>query len=215
MEKIYCISGLGADERVFQNLRVRGAVLECLQWILPQEKEDIRDYAQRMSKQVEDPHPILLGLSFGGFMAIEMAKLLPARKTILISSIQSKSQMPLWMKTAGRLGLNKFLPNRPWGWLAGIENHFLGAHDAPAKKLAEDFRRNIDPAYLRWAIQQVLHWKNEWQPSSFYHLQGTKDKIFPLQRTQATHWIEGGGHFMVMDKASEISTILEDILKLP
>ena len=41
-----------------------------------------------MSREIDTSrNPILIGLSFGGMMCIEIAKLIPVEKVILISSI--------------------------------------------------------------------------------------------------------------------------------
>ncbi len=44
-------------------------------------------YAKRMAAQINEPNPVLMGLSFGGIMCIEIAKQIAVDKVILISSI--------------------------------------------------------------------------------------------------------------------------------
>jgi pimeloyl-ACP methyl ester carboxylesterase len=212
MKKIYCISGLGADERIFQKLQIPGGELQYLQWINPIQNEDIGEYAKRMSLQVPDENAVLMGVSFGGMMAVEIAKHISAEKIILISSIKSRSELPRWLKFAGQFKLNRLAPERPWKWLRPFENIFLGVKGVEEKKLANDFRGKIDPAYLRWAIEQVVNWQNESKPSSIYHIHGSSDKTFPIKYTRPTHIIRGGGHFMVMNRAQEVSSVIERIL---
>jgi len=35
MKKIYCISGLGADERAFCRLQIKGHTMSALPWLMP------------------------------------------------------------------------------------------------------------------------------------------------------------------------------------
>lgn len=91
MNTVYCISGLGADERIFTKLEVPGIEFICLQWIRPAKKESIGDYAARMLSQIRGDHPVILGGAFGGMMAIEMARICAGAKVILVSSVKSSN----------------------------------------------------------------------------------------------------------------------------
>lgn len=213
MNPIYCISGLGADERIFSKLTLPGRTLTPLQWIRPQKEERIEEYAKRMTSQIPTDQPILMGVSFGGMMAIEMAKICPAAKVILISSVKSREELPGWMKWSGRLRLNKLLPRNPPRWTR-LESDFLGTETAEEVELVRVFSETADRDYLSWALGQVINWRNEWQPSSLFHIHGTIDRTFPLKNIRATHIVRGGGHFMVMNRAAEVSTIIESILDL-
>jgi esterase/lipase len=215
MKQIYCISGLGADERIFFKLKIPGVQFKYLQWIAPEENESIQAYSKRMGQQIDDENPVLMGVSFGGMMAIEIGKHISAQKIILLSSIKSRKELPRWMKICGQLKLNKLAPaRRPFKWMASFENNFLGTKSIEEEKLANDFRQTIDPHYLKWAIDKVINWQNEMQLSSLYHIHGTNDKTFPIKNIKPTHIINDGGHFMVMNRAEEISRVIGDILVL-
>lgn len=112
MKTIYCISGLGADERAFSKLNVEAYQLKVIPWLQPLQKETIEAYAKRMMVAIDEENPILMGLSFGGMLCIEISKQIAVQKIIIISSIKSYTELPLWMKAAGRLKLNKIVPIR-------------------------------------------------------------------------------------------------------
>ncbi len=211
MPQLHCISGLGADERIFSRLAIPGAELIPLQWIQPQKGEPIGDYAGRMAGQVHTDRPIFLGVSFGGMMALEMAKLYSGAKVIIVSSVKSHKELPGWMKLSGRLGLNKLLPRHP-PRLARLEDDFLGTETEEERLLVRAFMKTADPVYLRWAIGQVVNWRNEWRPSFLYHLHGSNDRTFPLKNIHATHIIPGAGHFMIMNRAKEVSGIIGTLI---
>jgi pimeloyl-ACP methyl ester carboxylesterase len=213
MRRVYCISGLGADERIFSKLNVPEAEFIYLRWFTPEKEESIAAYASRMKEQVgpvEDP--VFMGVSFGGMMAIELTKYYTAATVVLISSVKSRKELPTWMKWVSLLGLYRLVPSRSKGRFRTIGRGFLGEESEEEIRLSDEFRQNIDPAYLYWSIKQIVSWKNSWRPPGLYHIHGSKDKTFPLRRIEATHVIPGGGHFMVMNRGKEVSAILQALL---
>ena len=214
MQQVYCISGLGADERIFSRLVVPNMEFIYLRWLIPEKDESIESYAGRMREQVGAvKEPVFMGVSFGGMMAIEMAKYYPGAGVVLISSVKSRKELPPWMKWVDALKLYILVPPRPTPlWLRKIGGNFLSAESEEEIRLVNEFKTNVDPAYLSWAVKQIVTWKNSWQPPVLYHIHGSKDKTFPSDRIVATHMIAGGGHFMVMNRAKEVSGILREIL---
>jgi len=212
--RIYCISGLGASEQVFSKLHLPGTELIILKWLIPKTGESFAAYSQRMFEQVKENNPILMGVSFGGMTCIEMANQFPVKKMILISSVKTKDELPLWMKAAGKLKLHRLVKPRPHPILYRVENFFLGAETKEDKQLANSFRKEVDNDYLQWAIHQIVSWKNVTIPQNYIHIHGTGDRLFPIRNVKADHIIRQGGHFMVFNKADEISTIINRELEL-
>lgn len=208
-ETIYCISGLGADEKVFSRLRLNGHDIRYVPWLRPQKNEKIDHYAKRMAESIQHDSPVILGVSFGGMIGIEIAKQLQLRKLFIISSIKSTRELPGWMKVAGTLQLNKMIPMRPYKFIEKIDNDRLGVSNEEERKIVQAYRRSADPVYLDWAINEVLNWKNDWQPENIIHIHGDKDRIFPIKNLNAHHIIEDGTHFMIYNRAEEISKIID------
>lgn len=212
MKHIYCISGFGADERVFGKLDFGSNELHFIQWKIPERKESIFHYAKRMQEEILHSNPIIIGLSFGGMMAVEIAKIIPTEKIILLSSVATFYEMPNYMRLAGKLYLNRIFPVGPSNILAPFENYNLGVKTQEEKKLVAEYRKNINPKYTTWAIEEILHWKNDWYPSNLLHLHGDKDHIFPIKYIKADYVIKGGGHLFLMDKPGEVSKILQQAI---
>lgn len=52
-------------------------------------------YCKRLCIQIpKEDNVILIGVSFGGMVAMEIASIIGARQTIIISSLKSKSELP-------------------------------------------------------------------------------------------------------------------------
>ena len=107
----YLIPGLGADERVFQFLRLRGEV-HILRWLAPQNSaETLPHYAARLAAAVPPEQACwLVGVSFGGVLAMEVAQLRPLARVVLISSFVGPSELPWLGKLARITGLYHVVP---------------------------------------------------------------------------------------------------------
>ena len=93
-----------------------------------------------------------------------------------------------------------------------LQNYFLGATSKEEKEMARAYRKNANPDYTNWAVNEVLNWKNEWQHPGLFHIHGSKDKIFPIKNIKADAVIKDGGHFMILNRADEISRLINSIL---
>ena len=107
LKNVYIFSGLGADERIFQRLDLSGFSTIFIKWEVPFKNETIENYASRLIRQITEPRPILLGLSFGGLISVEIAKQIETEKVILIASAQTREEIPLYYRLAGKLKLHK------------------------------------------------------------------------------------------------------------
>lgn len=212
-QTIYFVSGLGADERIFQWLRYDGYRPKHVQWIPPHKAEPIEDYALRLSAQIEDEHPIVVGLSFGGMIAIEIAKHIEVRQVILLSSVKDKSEVPFYFKLFRAFPLHRIFPFKSllWGfyWLA----YWLFAPEGiDQRALLKTVLVETDPHFLKWALHKVVVWKNQTVPDNVVHLHGKRDRIFPYRFVTPDYTLEASGHLMVMNRAEAVSNLLEALI---
>ncbi|MGN8055292.1 alpha/beta fold hydrolase [Pedobacter sp. 22163] len=211
----YFISGLGADKRIFSKLKLNENIkMIHIDWISPNKKESLASYAERLSKVIDLSQPFaLVGVSFGGMIAVEMAKLLRPATTIIISSTILSTHLPALYRFAGRLGLLKFIPAK---FLKSsnklTQNYYFGTRSNSEKTLLSKIIKDTDPYFLKWAIGSILSWKNENRPERLYHIHGTNDKILYSKTAQPDFVIENGTHFMVYQNAEEISEIIDGII---
>ena len=110
MKNIYVISGLGADERVFYKTNFGNNNVTHIHWVTPLHNETIEAYALRLCTHIHHETPILVGLSFGGMVAMEVAKHIATEKIILISSAKTKHELPKFYRIVGKLNLHKLIP---------------------------------------------------------------------------------------------------------
>ncbi|HTN45943.1 MAG TPA: alpha/beta hydrolase [Flavipsychrobacter sp.] len=208
---LYIFSGLGADERIFQRLDFSDSPANFIQWIAPEPDEAIEHYAQRLLAQIKTENPVLIGLSFGGMMAVEVAKLIRTERIILISSAKTKAELPPYFQ-AGSFQLHHIIPATFFKSSNPISNWLFGA-DAPAdKKLLKQILKDTDPIFLKWAMDKIASWKNHTVPNNIIHIHGTNDRILPIKYVRCDKTIQNGGHMMVWNRAEELNDLLRKYL---
>ncbi len=210
--KIYFLSGLGADESVFKALHLPGVERVYLNWMEPLPKESIEAYAQRMADRITEPNPIIIGLSFGGMMAMEIAKLIPVKQLILVSSAKTRKELPPYFAVCSYVPLHKLLPLQTVAYSNTLMGFFFGVRTATQKEQLKNIIRNTTKGFNQWAINVLVNWKNQQINAPVFHIHGNADKLLPLSFVRPDIIIEGGNHFMIMQKAKEISAHIQQVI---
>lgn len=215
LKDIYCISGLGADERVFQKLKFKGYQPIHIRWLEPKIGESIKNYTERLTHQIKAEKPILIGLSFGGIIAIEMSKQIAIEKIILISSTKNKQEIPFYFKMFRWLPIYLLLPANFMLWMAKfIASWFFSLKTIDERKLLKAILFDTNARFVKWAIHQIVTWNNELIPENTYHLHGESDRVFPYQFVHEDFNIKDGGHLMIISQAEYISNLIQKIIDL-
>ena len=204
---VYFISGLGADFHAFDRIEILSfCVKHDLPWLEPLPSEALNNYAKRMAEGIDLSRPfVLVGLSFGGIVAIEIHQQFPALQVILISSITNRNELPWYFRFAGSVGLHQspILPlikkwDKAMYW-------FFGTRSARLRGYLKERMDQTTLTYLKWSLNAIVHWKQAEKPKGVIHLHGSKDKLFPIQYCCPDYIVQGGSHFMVVTHAREIS----------
>lgn len=208
---IYFISGLGADERAFQFLDLSFCKPVYVDWIKPRPGEHISHYSVRLREQITEEEPVIVGLSFGGMVAVEIARQFPVKKLVLLSSAKSAKEIPFYIKWLRYLPLHKIISFS----LLKRANHsvyrLMGIEKRKDKIIFREMLNSSDGNFMKWAVGQIANWRNNDVLTNAVHIHGTADILLPLKYIDADYLIEGGEHLMVMTKAETISGLLQRI----
>ena len=210
MKEVYLLSGLGADKRVFDFLDLSEYNIKHVEWVAPGPNETIESYAHRLLNQIQNPRPILIGVSFGGLMAGEIAKLREPEKLILISSAQTKNDIPLLYRLAGQSKIIKILPTCLFKKVNALTYWFFGANTDHEQALLKKIISETDDTFLKWAINQITSWKNKTSIKNTFTIHGNQDRILPHQKPDFK--IEKGGHLMIINRSIEINSIIKKLI---
>ena len=207
---IFLLPGLGFDGRIFGRLNLPESAT-TLSWNIPRKKESIAEYALRMGKEhLKESPAILIGHSFGGIMAQEMARWFSVKRIILISSIKSPGENPMKFRALASFGIHRLftkeLTLKTFPYWAKSFGYAKKEEQALFKAMVAE----QDNRYLQWALYQLSKWKgvqNLKVPITQIH--GDQDNTFPIRKIQSPDYIvKGGSHMMVYSQADEIKKMI-------
>lgn len=212
MKTVYFISGLGTDRRAFAPLHLPDFIHPIYaDWLPPLSKnEPIAHYASRMiSTYIHEAKPILVGLSFGGLMAIEIAKQIETEKVIIISSIKDCTELQPLFRLTSKIGLHRFMARYNYKNPSFLTYFSFGAKSAAQKRRLKSLLNATSLDFVEWAAHQAANWQNRTHINNLVHIHGTKDLIFPIQRLKNVQYrIEGATHLLVGTHGEEVGKIL-------
>lgn len=142
-----------------------------------------------------------------------MAKFIETERIILIASAKTRKEIPFYYRLAGLLRLHTLVPTNFMLSPAVFSAWAFGAITEKDKQLLVEILNSTDPAFLKWAINEIVFWKNKTRHHNLMHIHGTADRILPCTFVRPDITVPNGGHFMTVNKASEITNIVRSLLK--
>jgi pimeloyl-ACP methyl ester carboxylesterase len=212
MKTIYIFSGLGADERVFQDINFGNYSPHFIAWVEPLNNETLSAYSKRIEENIADPNSIVLGVSFGGIVAQEIAKHRKVEKLILLATFEQRNDLPWYLRLLGNLKADKLVPAALLKTHTWFSDYLFGIKIKSHSIILKDILVKTDATFLKWCLRQICIWKPEvlHNVKQKITIHGTADRIIPLNKSkQYDYEIEGGGHLFTLSHAAEISAIIQ------
>lgn len=199
---VYLMPGMAANPSIFENIRLPESqfIIHLLRWKVPFKGETISEYALRMTREIKEANPVLIGVSFGGIMVQEMFKHIKVRTLIIISSVKRKSELPKRMVFARYTKVHKLLPTGLVNNVELLSKYAFGDVVTKRLELYEKFLSIRDKSYIDWSLDQIINWEQENPPEGIIHIHGNKDAVFPVGNIQDYIEIEGGTHIMIINR---------------
>ncbi|MEO2058642.1 MAG: alpha/beta hydrolase [Mesonia sp.] len=198
---VYFMPGMAANPSIFEYINLpKKYVIHWLKWKIPYHNESMYSYITRMLEDVVHTDPVLIGVSFGGVIVQEMAKLISVKRLILVSTVKSKHELPARMKLARKTGLYKILPTSLAGRIGDLEKLPVGEFTRKRAHLYKQYLSVSDKQYLDWAIQKMVCWDQEEPLEGTIHIHGDADLVFPIKNIKNCIVIEGGTHIMIINR---------------
>lgn len=200
---IYFVPGLAANSNIFEYIKLPKSEYELhfLEWLLPLKNESLTNYALRMAKKVTHKNPILFGVSFGGIMVQEMSKFVKYKKVVVVSSVLHENEFPKRMKFAKITKVYKLFPTQVFSDIEKFAKYALGETASSRIDLYKKYMSVSDKAYLDWAIEQILNWRQDQKLNNVIHIHGTRDRVFPIENIKGeVIGVKNGTHVMIINK---------------
>lgn len=212
-KRVYLFSGLGADHRVFQLLDFSKYSVTFIDWTIPNKTDTLETYCKKLISQIQDERPILVGLSFGGIIAVEVAKQMKTEKIILIASAKKSKEIPFYFRIVGFFRIHKIIPSGLLKSSNFLTFWFFGARTEFERNLLRQILQDTNTVFLKWAITQIVNWQNKEVPKNLVHIHGTADKILPIQFIKADKLVNTGGHFMTLNQVEVLNKLLFEAIQ--
>jgi pimeloyl-ACP methyl ester carboxylesterase len=184
-----------------------------IEWIKPNAKESLEEYAVRLRQCITEPNPVVVGVSFGGMLASEMAKREPSLKAIIISSNKTSAEFPAYLRVGKYLPVYKWLPPKLVKATGRLTKNIVGPKGKEQKKVFLQILNDTDPKFTNWATDAILRWSNKVVPNNVVHIHGDADRLLPYSFVTCDYTIKKGTHLMIFDRAKELSDLLRQLIK--
>lgn len=214
MLNVYCIPGMGVDGRLFKNLKLNNCTIHYVKWVTPHKNETLPHYALRLAEQIDTSKPfVLVGVSFGGMCAVEIAKKLNPLKTFLVSSCKRSAQLPWKITFWKRFALYKRLSDKRYIKGAYIVRKQFGVGSKEQTDKFLEMLRAAPENYFSGAVHCIMNWQSDEVPENVIQIHGTADRVLPYRKIVCDYSIDGGNHFMIVNRAKEVNAIINKELE--
>lgn len=210
--KLYFISGLGADHRVFGRMKFEGYECIHLDWIKPLKNETLAEYALRLVEPLDTKSHALIGVSFGGMLLSEIHRQKGSKASFLISSTPHSHILPSFPAFIAQIFLHKGFLRIGTPLFKVLAPSLFGVKEKEGKDLLRKIIEETDLDFLAWALKAILAWKSEQAPIDLIQIHGKADKLVTARGQEIDYLLEGG-HFVVWEKAAEIKEIIKTHLQ--
>lgn len=211
---VYMMPGMAANSAIFEHIRLPEDTFKVhyLEWLIPDRRETLKEYALRMNTFIKHDNPVLIGVSFGGVVVQEMSKYLNVQRLIIISSVKCRDELPNRMRFAAKTGIYRLIPTGLMDYVDHFEKIAIGDF---AKKRARLYRQYLsvnNKTYLDWAIEHMVLWECKKADEKVIHIHGDKDIIFPIEHIGKCIKVKGGTHIMIINRFRWFNRYLPEII---
>ena len=212
-QPIVFLAGLGVDERLFVRQRPPFPTLVVPRWIEPHPGEALREYSRRMAATIS-PHPdmILGGVSMGGMVALEMAKILKPRGLVLIGSCQRPNEIFGWIRAVASVA--RYAPalrGNHMKWIAKMGMPLMGVCERGHREILLQLAEDLSSKFACWAAGAIVDWPGATPAMCpVLRIHGRRDRMIrcPLESSsanQTTAIVAGAGHVLNLTHAEEVN----------
>lgn len=215
---IVLIPGLGADARLFApQCEHFGERVHVPRWPAPERGDDCARYADRLAAELpadlRDARPVLAGMSFGGQLAVEIARSVPATAVAVIAGCRRPEHLPRRFALArhGGAPVPAVIARPLLRTLAGV---FARRErlDAATRELVRAMAADIDPGPLRTLGQVCANWPRAAVPSCPVHaIHGDRDWVIPMVDGPEVTVVSDGRHLLPLTHPHRVNAWLASL----
>lgn len=199
---VFLLPGLGATAELYADY-VFPFTTRAVDYRAPRKPGmSLSEYAaQLIAENGIEAGDSLIGVSLGGMLACEIARLIPIAQVTLVSSCTDSQQLQPALRYLRHLS-----HLIPWSIIQRLP--FPSFLLNPFRRRALEMFRRADARFIRWACPRAAVWKGPLKHPDLIQIHGDQDPVFPSSRQTITHVIPGGDHLMILSHRRQIEPLL-------
>ena len=200
---IYLFPGISVEYPIFDRIvPLLTTVSSIVAYPEPMRNEPLTHFAGRIAAQLPSDC-FVAGTSFGGIVALEVARIVKARACFLIGSIRGPDQLPPWLRMWRLLGREHCdrLLRMAGNLAAAVPRCVRISSTVRLKKLS-----GSAGSWHRWAITSVLTWRPRPDASvPIVQIHGDADTTFPICYVTPDIVVRHGKHALCMSHPQDVA----------
>ncbi len=218
--KLFLFPGLGADHRLFSQMDLGRFQITTPQWLTPNPDESLAQYGARWAKNLPiRSQDALGGMSFGGQLALEIAKHVEARALFLISANRRGEEISSQFRMQ-----NSLLQNLPESMVRQGLKSIAIPKLSKEEKLQKDqvqmlqlMLEDMDFDFFKWASNAAAKWDYQFKAEDFkmpiYQIHGEHDSIIRRSKDSCVKILQSAGHLINYTHSKEVSQWIKEGLQ--
>ncbi len=200
------LPGVGVDARLFAPQRALPFRFRVPAWLPIRPGEELPGYADRMAVRLGRAD-VLVGISFGGILAQELAARVGARLVIGIATARHRRDVPRLVRFSEVVSRKIPQLRRP-GAAVELGRAFFGDLPAPTRRRMVAMLAEADPRFVRGAARMVGGWEGCEVPCRALFLHGREDLVIRPRSFEPDVWVEGAGHLVNVTHADRVNRFI-------
>lgn len=200
---MYLFPGMSAQYPIFHKLIPLLPTSTVIHYPTPEAGESLSHFASRIAEQLTS-ECFVAGVSFGGIVAQEVARVIRVRACFLISSIRGPHELPPWLRVWRGIGATNCerLLNE-----VGRFTTLLPAGLCTRSTLRLRKFSGASGVWYRWATSAVLGWQPQFNRSEvpLIQIHGDADMTFPIRYTNPDIVVRNGLHALPVSHPDAIA----------
>lgn len=208
---VYLVPAPDMDERAVRSIQVEGREVVALKLEPLHRGTDLETFLANLRAQIHHERPALLGFCYGGVLALELARRLDVERVVLVSGVTHHRDLAPSRKLLAKLYVG--LPTGPLRILGPALSFFVNNILRIKIHIPRVWQKTEQNKFL---LQHALAFEGSARDLPIVRIHGSHDLLLPLTPTllsSAPHLIEGGGHFLFIDKPKELRELLSQVFR--
>ncbi len=220
MAQLLLLPGIGANHLLFSKTLKAFPEAQVPEWQIPLPRESLAAYAKRWAPSFSNGPYALVGMSFGGMVALELSKWVNTQSVVLLSSCWKTRAIMTRFRVLEQM--SRWVPD-------AVVRHGVRTLGAPVtakrqavppaeRDLLVQMSRELNLPFARWACFAASTWQfdlttEENRPYPVLALHGRKDRVIPLVEEPWVDVVEDGRHLLPLTHPDRVNEIIRRALQ--